>query len=186
MHSFHHSRGRILFEVFCALAISASCAGAWMQTDAWALLPAAAVAALYGIVHIFDLTRRNSINLVEPQDIELATDGQGDLLARLESGEQAGADNELEVAEPAQEAELVEPAAPRGSQGSRAKVRRKGGGRRASAPKEAKVTEFAPPEDAEAAVITPPENAAHPHIEPLFEPETFARMPRRAFGRKAG
>ena len=186
MHSFRHSRSRILFEVFCALAISASCVGAWMQTGAWALLPAAVVAALYGIVHSFDLRRRNPINLVEPQEIELATDRQGDLLARLETGEQAVADNELEVAQPAQEAERVEPAAPRGSQGSKPKARRKGGGRRASAPEKAKVTELAPPEDAEAAFVKPPEYAAHPHIEPLFEPETFARMPRQAFGRKAG
>jgi hypothetical protein len=186
MHSFHHSRSRILFEVFCALAISASCVGAWMQSGAWALLPAAAVAALYGIVHSFDLRRRNSINLVEPQEIELAPDRQGDFLARLETSEQAVANNELEVVQPAQEAERVEPAAPRERQGSTAKARRKGPSRRASAPEKAKVIELAPSEDADIAIVTPPEDAARPHIEPLFEPETFVRMPRQAFGRKAG
>jgi len=185
MHSFHYSRSRILFEVFCALAVSASFVGAWMQTGAWALLPAAVVAALYGIVHTFDLRRRSSINLADPQEIEPATDRPGELPA-LEASEEAIADNTLEVAEPAQEAERVEPAAPRGSQGSRAKTRRKGGGRRASAPEEAKVTELAPVEDPEPAFATPPEDVARPHIEPLFEPETFARMPRQAFGRKAG
>ena len=185
MHSFHHSRSRILYDVFCALAISASCVGAWMQTGAWALLPAAAVAALYGIVHSFDLRRRNPVNLVEPQEIELATDRQVDLPARPETGQQAVADNEPEVARPARAPERVEPEAPRGSQGSKAKDRRKGGSRRASAPEKAKVIELAPPEHAETALVTPPEDATRPHIEPLFEPETFARMPRQAFGRKA-
>jgi hypothetical protein len=184
MHSFHHSRSRILFEVLCALAISASCGGAWMQTGAWALLPAAAVAALYGVVHSFDLRRRNSIDVVETQEIELATDRQVDPLAHPETGEQPVADNELEVAHPAREAERVEPAAPRGSQGSKAKVRPKGSSRRAGASGKAKVIELAP-SDAETPYVPPPEDAARPHIEPLFEPETFARMPRQAFGRKA-
>ena len=60
MQSFHHSRGRILFEVFCSFAISASCAAAWQQTGATALLPPAAVAALYGLVHAFDMRRPKS------------------------------------------------------------------------------------------------------------------------------
>ena len=49
MHSFHRSRGRILFEVLCAFVISASCVGTWMQTGAWAMLPAAFAALLYGL-----------------------------------------------------------------------------------------------------------------------------------------
>jgi hypothetical protein len=57
MHSFHHSRGRIFFEVLCALGISASCVLAWDQTGAPALLGAAAIVLLYGLVHVTDLRR---------------------------------------------------------------------------------------------------------------------------------
>ena len=70
MHSFHHSRGRILFEVFCAFAVVASLVGAWRQTHASALLVAAAAAALYGMVHLFDLDRRDPAEATEPQRID--------------------------------------------------------------------------------------------------------------------
>ena len=58
MHSFHHSRARIFFEIFCALTIAASCAMAWTQTGASALLAVAAVAALYSLVLATDAGRR--------------------------------------------------------------------------------------------------------------------------------
>ena len=58
MQSVHHSRARILFEVLCAFGISASWVGAWLQTYASAMLAAAAIAALYGLVHAFDMIRR--------------------------------------------------------------------------------------------------------------------------------
>lgn len=58
MHSFQRSRAKILFEVACALALSASFAAAWQQTGAPALIAAAAVAGLYGLVHLFDLRQR--------------------------------------------------------------------------------------------------------------------------------
>ena len=72
MHSFHQSRGRILFEVACALTISASCVVAWMQTYASAFLPAAAVAALYGLVHAFDLARPKPRLAADPPSEEIA------------------------------------------------------------------------------------------------------------------
>ena len=81
MHSFRHSRGRIFFEVFCAFAISASCVGAWMQTGARALLAAAAVAALYGFVHAFDLSGRNPHAAVDQPESEGAKDSQRDFAA---------------------------------------------------------------------------------------------------------
>ncbi len=90
MHSFRQSRTRILFEVFCALAISASCVGAWMQTGASALLSAAAVSALYGLVHAFDMVGRRTAVAVEPQRIDFATDDQGDLLASRKCRRAAG------------------------------------------------------------------------------------------------
>jgi len=197
MHSFHHSRGRILFEVVCALVVAASCAGAWMQTGAWALLPAASVALLYGLIHAFDMAGRRPAVAVEPHRIDFAADGQGDLLAYQDAGVPlAAADQQLATGDVVEEAQLAEPAAPRASGSRRAKAPRKGGGRRASATKETKVTELAPlevteiasnhPEAAAAESPTAHEEVAHPHIEALFEPEPFVRLPRRAFGRKGG
>lgn len=199
MHCFHQSRGRIFFEVLCALAISASFVGAWMQTGAPALLPAAGVAALYGLVHLFDLRRRSSANAVEPQRIAFDSEIQGEILMGRESGGQdpvaPTVDDEPEAVEPPQQMEL-EPAAPQERKSSRAKAPRKSASRRASATEKAKVaelvspeldvTELAPSVETEAFVPMAPEEAAHPHFEPLFEPEPFVRMPRRAFGRKAG
>lgn len=200
MHCFHQSRGRILFEVLCALVISASFVGAWMQTGASALLPAAGVAALYGLVHLFDLRRRFPVDAVEPQRIEFDSEEQGEPLMGLASGKQdpvaPSVDDEPELAECPEQMESVEPAAPRERKSSRAKAPRKGVSRQASSPEKAKVAELAPPEvnvtelapSGEAEVLVPmvSEEAAHPHFEPLFEPDPFVRMPRRAFGRKAG
>ena len=70
MHSFQPSRGRILFEVFCALAVVASMVGAWQQTQASALLTAAAAAGLYAMVRLFDLGRHDPVRVEEPQRIE--------------------------------------------------------------------------------------------------------------------
>ncbi len=110
MRSFHQSRGNLIFEVLCALVIAVSCAGAWMQTGAWALLPVALVALLYGVVHAFEMARRSPVNPADPEQINFAT-------MTLE------------------EVKLVELPAPRQSKG-RPKAPRKGGVRRAAGPKE--------------------------------------------------
>jgi len=190
MHSFHPSRGRILFETFCALAIAASCAGAWRQTGATALLAGAAVTALYGLVHLFDLRRPKSAATVEPQRIEFETNtgdelpGHQDYSLPLEVDDRQGTDHSIE------DAEIVEPAAPP------TKASRKGG-RRAKSPKEANVAKLTPPEapqvaepavpeEAEITMPEPHEDAAHHSLAPLFEPEPFARQRHAIFGRKAG
>lgn len=197
MHSFRHSRSRILFEVFCALIISASCAGAWTQTGAWALLPAAGVAALYALVHTFDLAGRRSADAADPQRIDFVADQQSDRLIDQTAVVTLVADNPSPTLENAIEpAEIGEVASPEAKTSRRTKAPRKGGGRRASAPKAACITEPAPLVEAEIASIyaeateadlpMATEEVAHPHIEALFEPEPYARMPRRAFGRKGG
>jgi len=208
MHSFHHSRGRILFEVFCALVVAASCAGAWMQTGAWALLPAALAALLYGLTHIFDLAGRKPAVVAEPQRIDFSIDGQGDLLAYQDASVPlTEADQQLATGDVVEDAKLVEPAAPLASGVRRAKAPRKSG-RRASAPKEAKVIERVLPEELDVAVPTPPEEeevgvpappeeaevdvppspeaVVHAPLAPLFEPEPFVRQHRAVFGRRAG
>jgi hypothetical protein len=203
MHSFHPTRERILFEVFCALAIAASCVGAWMQTGAWALLPGAFTAALYGLFHAFDLARSGVTVTVDQPKHEVATMVHGNVLEAAEM--EALVEKEPEREGAVEETEPLELAAPQESARRRAKAPRKAGGRRACAAKEAKVIEAAPAEAAEGAVSTPAEDVdvaatveaevdlarddeaeAHPHVEPLFEMEPFARMPRRAFGRKGG
>jgi hypothetical protein len=183
MHSFHHSRGRILFEVFCAFAVVASLVGAWRQTHASALLVAAAAAALYGMVHLFDLDRRDPAEATEPQRIDFEPEADVDVpvlktvempLAVVEPQPQPVTDT---IGEP----EAVEPAAPRANGTRKAKTSRKGSGRRA---KEAKVTELPLPKETETAL---PEEPAHVAVAPLFEPEPYFRLQQRArFGRKAG
>lgn len=198
MRSFHQSRGKFLFEVLCALVIAASCAGAWMQTGAWALLPVALVALLYSVVHAFERARRNPVSAADPERIDFATDQHSSVLVEPDSGVPLTATNQKETSDVTmEEVKLVELAAPRESKGRRAKAPRKGGGRRASEPKGSKVTERTPPEEAEVAVPVviekaevaaplPPEEDSHVPLVPLFEPEPFARHPRAMFGRKAG
>jgi len=94
MRSFHQSRGKMLFEVLCALVIAASCAGAWMQTGAWALLPVALVALLYSVVHAFELARRNPVSAADPERIDFATDQHSSVLVGLDSGVPLAATNQ--------------------------------------------------------------------------------------------
>ena len=87
----------------------------------------------------------------------------------------------LEVAPPVEEA--AEPAAPP-VESRKAKAPRKPRARRAKAPAEPKAREPVVIDEAEFTEIVSFEDVAHPPIAPLFEPEPFARMPRRAFGRR--
>ena len=195
MHSFQPSRGRILFEVLCAVGIAASCGGAWMQTGASALLAASSIATLYGLVHFFDLFRREASLAAEPQRIDFALDGEADLSAvkdgaapeptvkemvdalaldpRLtDFGDAEAAPIEANVAL----ADDVEPA----------KAPRKGSRRTTGSQKKSKSAEPMPPVEAESAVTHVPivEEVTHVHVAPLFEPDPFVRMPRQGFGRR--
>jgi hypothetical protein len=161
MHSFHQSRGRILFEVFCTLAVSASFVGAWMQTGASALLAAAFVALLYGFIHLFDMAGRRSAVVAEPQRILFAPD---------QAGEEA-ANADLPILEAIEDRP--------------AKAPRKGKARGASA-KKAKVVALVPPEELELSEPAYLEEGAHFPLEPLFEPVPAVRQQRTVFGRKAG
>jgi hypothetical protein len=186
MHSFHHSRGRIVFEVLCALVIAASCYGAWAQTGASALLPAAAVAALYGLLHLFDLRQPRPARFVEPHRMALDDQPRSERPADAGSEQAAVVAEEPDAAGPALEAEPAKPKKPRASKPRRTKTMRKGG-RRAD-DESVPVTANAPAEPEQDAAPSPPafDEPAPSNIEPLFEPEPFVRMPRPAFGRKAG
>lgn len=164
MHSPQHSRGRILFEVMCAWAAAASCAGAWIQTGASALLPAAAAAFLYGAVHLFDMAGRNPARAEEPQrEFPVA------------APENAPADDKPT-------GQLVDDlAGTRATEDAPAKPARK---TRARAPKKPKLVEVT----IDAIEAEPPvyhDGSDHPPLAPLFEPLPAVRQ-LRTFGRKAG
>lgn len=205
MHSFQPSRGRIFFEVLCAVGIAASCGGAWLQTGASALLAAASIATLYSLVRFFDLFRRDPTVEVEPQRIEFEPPVSIDSLpARQEARELQAAieprlvvDNVAEEAQPPQQLAPVEEMAPSAKPNRRTRAPRKGVVR-AKASKGAKevglppVTETdtetpARPDVAEIVEPEPLEAPFHPPVAPLFEPEPFVRQQQRTmFGRKAG
>jgi hypothetical protein len=187
MHSFQPSRGRILFEVFCALVISASCVGISMQTGAWAMLPAAAVTLLYGLIHAFDMAGHGTA-AVEPQRIDFAADLKDSIGVSKEDPVQPAPAEQPPVSDIVIEVtELVEPVAPRANKGRRAKTPRKETVASASSPAKRKKTEPAPPsEEMKAAVPEPQGEVEYHSLAPLFEPEPFVRQRHAVFGRKAG
>jgi hypothetical protein len=129
-----------------------------MQTGASALLAASSIATLYGLVHFFDLFRREASLAAEPQ--------------RTDFGDAEAAPIETNVAL----ADDVEPA----------KAPRKGSRRTTGSQKKPKSAEPMPPVEAESAVAHVPivEEVTHVHVAPLFEPDPFVRMPRQGFGRR--
>ncbi len=196
MHSFQPSRGRILFEVLCAVVIGASCGGAWLQTGASALLAAASVTTLYGLVRFFDLFRREPVQAVEAQRIDFASDGEADLstmkhaaapeltVKELVDGlaldprlTDFGETNVAAIAPIAVPTEELAPAkAPR-------KSRSLSGGSQQKVKAVADPLPFAeaPVEDHEPVFV---EEVTHTHVAPLFEPDPFHRLPRQGFGRR--
>ena len=209
MQSFHHSRARILFEVACAFGISASCVVAWMQTYATAMLPAAAIAALYGLVHAFDMVRGSQAASETVAVAEPATD-------HLDADETAFVAAEAPEFVESPVMAVAEPSPKRTRKSSKQKSSR--------ARPEAEATEFVSepqpeittvtvqpePEVAPVAEEVEPEAAAvaeeteFPELPPelrivesasdeptyvpatpLFEAEPFVRQQRAAFGRKA-
>jgi len=210
MQSFHHSRARILFDVACAFGISASCVVAWMQTYATAMLPAAAIAALYGLVHAFDMARGSPAASEPAVTAEPAAD---DRAADEPAFVAAAAPEFVEAPVTA----VAEPSPKRSRKSSKPKTSR------VMPEAEPQATEFvsepqpeiamvaAEPEPEVAPVAAEPEPEVAPVAEepelpelppelrivesadeapyipatPLFEAEPFVRQQRAAFGRKA-
>lgn len=174
MHRFHPSRARILFEVFCAMTLAASFAVAWTQTGASALLAAASVAVLYGVVRTFDL--RHRAPAVAPASAPVM-EKQPDLPASSAAVEVAPVEAEKAAAKPKRRSRK-KPAAPEPATIMEIV--------------ETPVLEAEPEAPATAEVIGEAsdlvdfEDAHHPAPVPLFEPEPFVRQQRTVFGRKAG
>lgn len=157
MHSFHHSRGRILFDVFCALVVAAASAVAWSQTGASALLALAAVAAVYAVVHATDRPRRAvpAAPFVTEPAVQAA----------------------LPTALVEPEAEPPAPKAPK------PRSRKKKAAEAAPVAVVPEVQEVVIPEPVEDEPVDPWHQGP---IEPLFEPQPALRQQRAVFGRKSG
>ena len=163
MHSHHRARGKIFFEVLCALSLAASFAVASNQTGSSALLASASIMALVAISWSFGLFARDRSELGS-QPAPAVADAR-------EAAVETPVREEVVTCEPEVPTE-PEPVAPAPKK-QRARKARK------AAADVALVTE--PPEPA---VIEEP--AYHgPPLEPLFETQPFVRQPRPAFGRKA-
>ena len=177
MHSFHQSRGRIFFESVCALTVSASCVGAWMELGVPAFLPAAAATALYGLWHLTDMRRPAPVLGGNIADAAPADESQGDLLTYVSAEPEPEREPEvlLEVVQ-------VEPKpAPKAKRPKRKKppAREIAADLSREAPEtdETVVQMHEPPESDE---------EHHAPIVPLFEAQPVVRAPRPVFGRKAG
>jgi len=176
MQSFRHSRWKILFEISCAFAVSASCVGAWMQTGAGALLLVSFVAALYGLGHAFELKTVRPVTTVDSHGAGPAI-GSQDLFVFDEEAE-----SPVTATDPESMVEATVEKAPPAKQ-SQARTRGKNR-RRAKGTKEPKAAELAPQAQSEVDGPTPlAENAQFPLV-PLFEPQPYMRQQRAVFGRK--
>ena len=189
MSSFHQSRGRIFFDSVCAFGMSAFCAVAWTQTYATAMLGAASVAGIYGLMRFTDMFRRAPAGaepvmaepfVAEPAVHEEVPSQPVSPAAERKSVDLAGPTPELKpevvaalvrkpkrkaAKKPAKAVEAVEQPIP-------------------SAPEPVEVVKIEPEQPT--AVVEPDPDYSAP-IAPLFEPEPFMRQHQRAaFGRKFG
>jgi type IV secretory pathway VirB10-like protein len=196
MPSHRRSRGKVLFEALCGLGLAASFAAAWDQTGASAFLASASITALAAIYWSFGLLSRDRAYQVEepaavvavappveqptpvvavappveqPTPVVAVAPQVAVETLRLEEvfardAEEAFAHEPEVVAEPEPVAK-----APKKPRARKAK--------KAAADAVPIVEQAEPPAYADAAYQGIP-------LEPLFEPQPFARQP-RAFGRKS-
>ncbi len=196
MHSQRRSRWKVLFEALCGLGLAASFAGAWDQTGASAFLASASITALVAIYWAFGLLGRDRSHQAEQPSPVVAVAPRAErpspVVAVAPQVEQpspvVAAAPQVAVetlgleevfARDAEEAFEREPevvAAPKAV----AKAPKKPRARKAK-----KVAADAVPviEQAESPAYADSAYQGLP-IEPLFEPQPFAREP-RAFGRKS-
>ncbi len=193
MSSLHQSRVRILFDAACAFGVSGSCAWAWTQTYALAMLPIAGIAASYGLVRLFDLAGRNR---VPREAFEPASDVTPDLPVTIPATEPAV----VAEPQPAVHEAMAEAAVEAKPKPNRKPARAKSGRRKQeSRPETAEVVAepdlevtapshepVALPADvpAESQRADPVEEQEYAPVTPLFEAEPFVRQQRTAFGRR--
>ena len=188
MHSHRRSRAKVLFEALCGFGLAASFAVAWDQTGASALLVSASIMGLVAIYWSFGLLGRERTHQVEQPKAVVAV---------APPVEQPSA--VVTVAPPVEQPSAVVEAAPRAEVETAAHVEvlvlepevvaepkpaakapKKPRARKAKKAAADVVTAF---EQAEPAAYADSAYQGLP-LEPLFEPQPFARQP-RAFGRKS-
>jgi len=196
MHSYRRSRGKVAFEALCGFGLAASFAAAWDQTGASALLASASIMGLVAIYWSFGLLGRDRTQQVEQPSEVVAVAPQVEqaksVAAIAPQVEQPPAvvavapQVEVETlrldevfARDAEEAfarepEIVAEAKPV-----------------AKAPKKPRARKAKKAAADAAPIVEPMEPAPYADsalqglsLEPLFEPQPFARQP-RAFGRKS-
>ena len=170
MHSQRRSRWKVLFEALCAFGLAASFAVAWDQVGAPAFLASAAITALFATYWSFGLFARDRSNHVEQP---IAVVAAAPIVAPQVEAEPAPREEVFArepevVAEP--ELEVVAEPEPV------AKAPRKPRARKTKKAADA-ASQPEPAAYSDSAVLGIP-------LEPLFEPQPFARQP-RAFGRKS-
>ena len=162
MHTDRRARGKVLFEVLCALILAASFVGAWEQTGSSALLVSASIVALAAIYWSFGLFGRDRVD---------------------DAAQPAAAMADAQVAEadtPVPEVLVREPDVPTEPEPVTAAPKK----RPARKAKKA-AAEVAPiVEPTEPVAIEQPVSNGLP-LEQLFDVQPRVRQPRPAFGRKA-
>lgn len=184
MHSHRRPRGRIFFEVLCAVTVGASFVGAWIQTGAWAFLAPAFVFTLFGLYWSFDMFGRSAAPAAVQPTAAPVREAEPVAPVEIRTFEPAAtfaAEPEFAPIVPV----ALATAEPEPEPAVEAKPKRR--------PKKAKpevtaivaepANEPAPVVFDEAPSFEEPEHH-EPHIEPLFDPQPFARQARPAFGKR--
>jgi len=175
MQSHRRSRGKILFEALCGFGLAASFAGAWQQTGASALLASASIMGLAAIYWSFGLLGRDRAHQVEQPTAAIAVAPQ---VEQARAAVAVAPQFEVQTAGPsevfAHEPEVVAEPKPVAKAPKKPRVR-----------KAKKVAADAVTAAEQAGPAAYPDSAYQGlPLEPLFEPQPFARQP-RAFGRKS-
>lgn len=179
MHSQHRARGKILFEVFCALSSAASFVSAWDQTASSALLASASIMALFAIYWSFGLFARGRAEDVAQPTAAIADAPVVDVAPQPVAAVAETQEVDVQSVVP-EDVFAREPDLPGKPEPVSAKPKKR------RAPKAQKAAAVVAPavERPEPGAIEEPVSDGL-HLEQLFDPQPFARQARPAFGRKS-
>jgi hypothetical protein len=184
MHSHRRARGKILFEVLCALSLAASFAGAWDQTGSSALLASASIMALFALYWAVGLFARDRAgDSAQPAAaVAVAPEAAVETAVRAE----AFAREPVVQTEPEPVARVevfaFEPDVPAEAEPVAATPKPK---KRPARKTKKAAADVAPVVEQPEPVAVEEPIADAPPLEPLFDPLPFVRQPRPAFGRKS-
>ena len=174
MQSHRRPRGKIFFEAFCAVCVGVSFVGAWTQTGAWAFLAPAFLFTLFGLYWALDMIGGEAQvrAVATPAPVPLAD-------PEPVGGRESAVMPEIRFerfeasVEAAAEAAAVAELQPK-------KLKKVRTAKKAAEPVIRQVA--APTPVLEEQGLEEPSHEAH--IEPLFDPQPFARQARPAFGKR--